>query len=204
FSLDEFSLGLRGNYQKKNALLALNAYFYLQKQLPPENQVKLSPEELRNILYSPQNWPGRFQEMCYEGIKIVLDGAHNVAGGQALRESLQQEYPKHKKLWILGFLSNKDYQSMLSILIHPQDEIILTFPTEPERSIGFDEMKNFIKTNSKAKVLDCHGNPKNALKAGVEYVLEQTEDFVIVVSGSLYLVGEILEYISGANTESSN
>ena len=76
------NLPLPGEHQKQNAALAVATVEALQKQIP------VSAEKIREGL-ATVNWPGRLQLVTRPGgQKILLDGAHNVAGAEALRAAL--------------------------------------------------------------------------------------------------------------------
>lgn len=199
YEIDVNELGLKGNHQLSNANLALNAYFHLCNLFPKDRKKSSSESDFKTesikVLYGPQNWPGRFQVKEFKGVTIVLDGAHNLEGGQTLRDSLEKIFPEKKKLWLLGFLMDKDYQSILKILLKPNEKVMLTLPTFPERSVNLWEIKNFIENHTKASVFDCKNEPAEAFNCLLEHVHAKSEDSIIVVSGSLYLVGEILGLI---------
>ena len=85
-----------GEHQKINAALALATVEILQKQIPVKD------EAIRAGLASV-DWPGRLQLFTREsGQQILLDGAHNVAGGKALREALEKSFPAPKRTLVLG------------------------------------------------------------------------------------------------------
>jgi dihydrofolate synthase/folylpolyglutamate synthase len=53
-----------------------------------------------------------------------LDGAHNVAGGRALREALDERLPNEGRIFVLGFFQNKDVVGALEVLLRPGDRVI--------------------------------------------------------------------------------
>jgi len=95
-------LSLSGEHQKLNAALALATVEALQNKIP------VSKENIRAGL-SKVNWPGRLQLVARpSGQKLLLDGAHNVAGAKVLREALEKNSPATKRTLILGVLQDKD------------------------------------------------------------------------------------------------
>lgn len=188
FALPE--LGLKGEYQKKNALLALNAYFYLQKALPENFKENLV--DYQTCLKQNQNWRGRFEEINYKNHKIILDGAHNEAGAKALKENLKSF--KQNKVWLLGFLKTKDYQKFLQTLLEPNENqiIILTNATEEDKSANLNQIKDFLQKNYPQTKIIIQAQTQKAF----EEFLEQTKGNLGIVSGSLYLIGKVLEFLA--------
>ena len=80
------SCGCLGEHQKINAALALATVEILQKQIP------VTDEQIRAGLANV-DWPGRLQLIQRpDGQKILLDGAHNVAGAAFLRAALERNF----------------------------------------------------------------------------------------------------------------
>jgi dihydrofolate synthase/folylpolyglutamate synthase len=199
---------LRGGHQKLNAALALATVAVLQKQIP------VSEEKIREGLQNV-DWPGRLQLVEKpNGQKILLDGAHNVAGVEALRAALFRWSPSFRLsadtlkralqlagsetgiplTFIVGFLSDKDWRPMCEILA-PLASKIFCVPVASARTAGAHELAEaFRSTNPAAEVFAC--------KKFSEALDASKDEPFIVVAGSLYLVGEALELfgLSPANT----
>jgi dihydrofolate synthase / folylpolyglutamate synthase len=195
------NLPLPGEHQKLNAGLALATIEILQKQIP------VSEEQIRAGL-AGVNWPGRLQLIqTTAGQKILLDGAHNVAGADALSAALRSGAPasgparfkieprqagpeagvRTKYTFIVGFLGDKDWRPMCEILV-PLAAKILCVPVSSVRTADVNDLaKTFQSANPATKVVVCK-NLAAALNASKD------ESF-IVITGSLYLVGEALELL---------
>jgi dihydrofolate synthase / folylpolyglutamate synthase len=169
---------LLGEHQKINAALALTTVEVLQKQIP------VSKEKIREGLQNV-NWPGRLQLIDKpDGQKILLDGAHNVAGVEALRAALPAGVPL---TFIVGFLGDKDWRPMCEILA-PLAAKIFCVPVASARTAAARELaKIFRAANPQAEVV--------ALENFNEAILASKDEPFIVVTGSLYLVGEALELL---------
>jgi dihydrofolate synthase/folylpolyglutamate synthase len=179
---------LPGKHQKLNAALALATVEVLQKQIP------VAAEKIRAGL-SNVRWPGRLQLIEKpNGQKILLDGAHNVAGVEALCAALTQAGGPLKGAFIIGFLGDKDWRPMCERLA-PLASKIFTVPVASTRTADASELaKTFRSANPAAKVFACE-SCSEALHAS------KNEPFV-VVAGSLYLVGEALELLGLSPTAS--
>ena len=195
------SLPLPGEHQKANAEIALATVEVLQKQ------IRVAEENIREGL-THVHWPGRLQLIQKpNGQKILLDGAHNLAGVAALRTALTGGTPvsnpaswssilKHagletgtpmKLTFIIGLLGDKDWRPMCEMLA-PLATKIFTVPVASARTADANELAKALQSaNPQAEVIACK-NCSSALTASKD------ESF-IVVAGSLYLIGETLELL---------
>jgi dihydrofolate synthase/folylpolyglutamate synthase len=172
---------LLGDHQKLNAALALATVEILQNQIP------VSHEAIRAGL-AGVNWPGRLQLIQGPaGQKILLDGAHNVAGAKALREVLEKNFPAAKRALILGVLQDKDWQHICETLA-PLATRIFAVPVASERAANADDLAAACRAaNPSAEIFAC-ASLNDALK-------KSAADAFVVITGSLYLVGEALEIL---------
>jgi dihydrofolate synthase / folylpolyglutamate synthase len=186
FKIQNSKLPLLGEHQKINAALALATVEVLQKQIPV-NEEKIR-EGLQNV-----NWPGRLQLIeKSDGQKILLDGAHNVAGVEALRAALPAGVPL---TFIVGFLGDKDWRPMCEILA-PLAAKIFCVPVASTRTSDARELaKTFRAANPTAEVLVCDSLREALKKSGSRGRSPHHAQELIVVTGSLYLVGEALELL---------
>jgi dihydrofolate synthase / folylpolyglutamate synthase len=175
------TLPLPGDHQRINAALALATVEALQKQIPVNNP------SIRAGLATVQ-WPGRMQLVVRpSGPKILLDGAHNVAGAEVLRRTLAQQFGGGQFTLVLGVLRDKDWRHICETLAPPAGRI-LTVPVASERTADARELAAACRVvNASAGVEAC-----DSLAGALKQV---TGDELVVVTGSLYLVGEALELL---------
>ncbi len=172
---------LLGDHQELNAALALATVAVLQPQIP------VAAEAVRAGL-AEVNWPGRFQLVTQaNGRKILLDGAHNAAGAAVLRAALAKHFPGESGTLILGVLQDKDYPRICDLLA-PLAKRILTVPVASERTAAAADL-----------AFSCRGaNPTAAIVACrslAEALAQAASDRWVILSGSLYLIGEALEQL---------
>jgi dihydrofolate synthase/folylpolyglutamate synthase len=174
------ALHLLGEHQRQNAALALVTIEVLQKQIPVlKKQIEIG---LQNV-----NWPGRLQLIERGKQKILLDGAHNVAGAEALQAALEKEFAGKQQVLIFGALADKNWSDICKILA-PLAAKIFTVPVASDRTADANELaKVFRGANPKAQVTAC----KNFQEA----IIACKDAPFVVVTGSLYLVGEALEVL---------
>ena len=180
--IQNLELPLLGEHQKMNAALAVATVEVLQNQIPlGENQIHAG---LANV-----NWPGRLQLIQKaDGQKILLDGAHNAAGAETLGAVLNAEFADARPVFIFGALADKNWPDICRVLA-PLAVKIFTVPVASTRRAEANELaETFRSANPAAKIFVC----KNLAEA----IIACKDEPFIVITGSLYLVGEALEQLS--------
>jgi dihydrofolate synthase/folylpolyglutamate synthase len=173
------ALPLPGDHQRLNAALALAVVEVLQSEIPASGRA------IRTGLETV-NWPGRLQLVRRpSGQNFLLDGAHNVAGAKVLRQALERHFGGTGRTLVLGVLQDKDWRHICETLA-PLAARILTVPVSSERTADARELAAACRAvNSTAEIVAC-----DSLREALGKIA--SDDFV-VVTGSLYLVGEALE-----------
>jgi len=169
---------LLGDHQKLNAALALATVEVLQKQ------ISISTENIRAGL-AAVNWPGRLQLIeISDGRKILLDGAHNVAGAETLRAALEKNFSAARPVFIFGALADKNWPD-IGRRLAPLAAKIFTVPVASERTAAATALADFFHAANPALEVVALENLAAALTACKDEPL-------VVITGSLYLVGEAL------------
>ena len=170
---------LLGEHQKLNASLARATVEVLQGQIPGAG------EKIREGLVRI-NWPGRLQLIeKSNGQKILLDGAHNVAGAQVLRAALEKHFTTIRPVFIFGVLADKNWPDMCRILA-PLAAKILTVPVASGRTADAQELAAAFRSANSAAEVFAEKNLASALGTC-------KDNGLVVITGSLYLIGEALE-----------
>lgn len=172
-----YEVSLLGDHQRENAAVAIQAFRVLQAQ-----DGRFTEEALREALRETV-WPGRFEAMDIGRVRIRIDGAHNPAGIAALRTALDDYFPEDRRVFLLGILRDKDIDTMLRTLLRLEDRVMLTRP-DSERAADPRELA----TKATAQEVRVKANPEKALAEALTMV---SDDSLLVVTGSLYLVGRI-------------
>lgn len=133
-----------------------------------EEGFNISEESLYNGLINVR-WPGRFQVFSRNPL-IILDGAHNRGAFLALKKTIEAYLAGREIILILGVLKDKDYNGILNI-ISPIVKHIIRVTPNCDRALPGDKKVN------------------EALEEAVKMAHSNS---VILVTGSLYLVGEVL------------
>ena len=182
-------LPLLGEHQRLNAALAVATVRLLCPLIPvTDHQIKLGLESVQ--------WAGRLQ-VCTRGTgqKVVLDGAHNIAGVGTLVSALQQYFPGKTATLILGILDDKDWSEMCRLLA-PLGSRILLVPVHSDRTAQPHGLATICaRANPAAEVLEFP-----SLQPALD---DSQSDPLVVIAGSLYLVGEAMEALNLSHTSPS-
>ncbi len=152
---------LAGEHQVENARTAAIAL----------HELGHTPEGIRRT-----RWPGRLEHV-HDKPEIILDGAHNPAGTQALAAYIRRFY-KDRAIWLAyGVMGDKAVEAMAAILFPLAERIIVTAPA-----------------NSRAMPPEKIPAPGARITHSVPEALEQLREagpeVAIFITGSLFVVGE--------------
>jgi dihydrofolate synthase / folylpolyglutamate synthase len=184
----DLHLALRGRHQRANATLALAVLELAQERYPVNESV------VRQGLQSVR-WPGRLEVML-ERPMVMLDGAHNPEGIRALVEELNDWRHGRKIRLLIATMADKEWELMLRAVTPSVDEVVLT-RVDMERSADPHQLAEKIPPTARHRVID---NSQVALRT---LLAEAVPEDIIVVAGSLYLLGEVrplLEDMASART----
>jgi dihydrofolate synthase/folylpolyglutamate synthase len=184
------TIPLFGEHQRLNAAVAAYTVMALAKQIPVD-------EPTIRAGLSRVEWPGRLQLVERPGgQKLLLDGAHNVGSAEVLRTAFRTYFGAYSPTMILGILQDKDCQPMCETLA-PLAARIITVPVNSRRSASPQELAAACRAvNPGAKVEAC-----DSLRAALD---RAGADPFLVVTGSLYLIGEAMELLELSPTKVSN
>ncbi|MBF7096881.1 bifunctional folylpolyglutamate synthase/dihydrofolate synthase [Alkalibacter mobilis] len=172
----EFNLSLLGDHQISNSAVALTAIEILAKR-----GYKITPESIKRGMQNLK-FTGRFEKIS-ESPLIFIDGAHNLNGFEALVKTLDR-YINGKINVVIGILGDKDYDSMLSILVPYVKKFYTVTPDSP-RALEASVLSEYIKNK-----FDLDATPLSDTKTGAEIALQSEKDEVFLFVGSLYMIGE--------------
>jgi dihydrofolate synthase/folylpolyglutamate synthase len=137
-------------------------------------------------------WPGRFQ-IVNDHPTVVLDGAHNAAAAEKLAATLREHFAGRKLTLILGVLRDKNYDQMCQILA-PLAGQVLCVPVNSERTSDPDQLARWCKAANPPAQITVVPNLAQA------YAQARSESAdVVVIAGSLFLVGEALDRLGFAH-----
>jgi len=170
---------LAGRHQTENAVAAIAAGEALEAQ-----GFRVGEAAIRHGLEQAR-WPGRLQ-IVSDRPRILLDGAHNPAGAQALAAFVaEQRSTLNRLILVFGVLRDKDWEAMLAPLGQLADQAILTHPPA-DRGADPHEL---VAADRYCPKVEIATDPREGL--ALARAVAQPED-TILVTGSLYTVAAAL------------
>ena len=167
------ALGLFGDYQRKNAAVAIE----IIKKILPDLDREVLLLGLKNA-----RWPGRMDVISQDPY-ILIDGAHNPPGVQALHDSLVKYFPNQRFSFIMAVMADKDYLEMARIITDIAEDISAVSLEEKRAIQATDLVAELKKAGITAKAFSCYEEAlKNAL----------IHDNKVIAFGSLYFIRTIL------------
>ena len=172
--------GLLGVYQLKNLAVAIQAAVVLSRQ----RGWKLSDDQIRRASLQAR-WPGRMEIMQQEPL-VVLDGAHNLPGVQALKQSLQTYWQDRPIHILAAILDDKLFQPMIDeLLTIPNAQLTLTnFQNPLHRQV----VQPAELVANEARQINYEANWRTALR---QLIKQANPRDVVIITGSMYFVSEV-------------
>lgn len=173
---------LLGRYQIDNAAVALTAFLLVAKKIGWTVQ----NAEIYNAL-AHTNWPGRFELINQEPM-IILDGAHNEAAMEEVKQTLLTHFEGQSIFVIISVLADKQPLEMLKTLAAvPNVKIIATTFKAPRKIAQVAPLVENIKQ------LEYEEHWQQAL---VKILQQMSATDVLLITGSLYFISEVRRYFT--------
>ena len=177
---------LVGRHQLRNVALAVAA----AEEVSKLGIAGITPESIERGIRETR-WPGRFQVRPAGPAwpETVLDVAHNPAGAWALRSALSERYDDRPLIFVFGAMRDKAISEMTEILFPLAQRVIATRPDNPRAASPEEIRQAGRRTGAEIEVV-----------ADVAEAVKRARDgagpkSVMVVTGSIYLVGEAMRVL---------
>jgi dihydrofolate synthase / folylpolyglutamate synthase len=177
---------LVGRHQLRNVALAIATAVELKEQSFGGITAKSIEKGIRET-----HWPGRFQVMAARPgwPEMVIDVAHNPAGAWALRSVLSERYEDRPLIFVFGAMRDKAISEMTEILFPLAERVIATRPENPRAASPEEIQDAAARTGVEVEAI-----------AEVERALDRArllakDGAVVVITGSIYLVGEVMRAV---------
>jgi dihydrofolate synthase/folylpolyglutamate synthase len=173
---------LTGRHQLRNLALAITTAEELNKF-----GFHISAEDIEHGIRST-SWPARFQVIpAADGFpEFVLDVAHNPAGAWALRSALSTFYEDRPLTFVFGAMRDKAISEIADIIFPLADRVIATHAENPRAASPQQIAK--MGAHTQTEILQAN-NVQEALERACALAGSRG---VIVITGSIYIVGEAL------------
>jgi len=170
---------LPGDFQVDNVATAIATLRKLDLKIEDEH-IKTGITKIKSIGRFQEIKNGKLKDLCKKN-KIFVDGSHNPLGAKVLNEYLESlNCDKHI---ILGMMANKDHNEYMSYFKNVSSLTTIDIPNQPNAIKGKalkKKLNEFPNTQFKESIQD-------AIKA-----ISSSENDIILITGSLYLAGEVL------------
>jgi dihydrofolate synthase/folylpolyglutamate synthase len=120
---------------------------------------------------------------------MVIDVAHNPAGAWALRSALSERYEDRPLIFVFGAMRDKAISEMAKILFPLADRVIATRPDNPRAALPQEIQEAGARTGVEFELVE---DVQRAVDRARELSGAGT---VVVITGSIYLVGEVMDRI---------
>jgi dihydrofolate synthase/folylpolyglutamate synthase len=175
---------LVGRHQLRNIALAIATAEELA-----QFGFKVTPKQIERGIRET-HWPGRFQVLrpsaATQQREMVLDVAHNPAGAWALRSALSENFPGRELTLVFAAMRDKAVREMAEILFPIAEQVVVTQVENPRAASISELMEAGARTGTK-----MHAEETVPAALARARVVSRPEG-VIVVTGSIFLVGEAM------------
>ena len=171
-SYRDLELPLLGRHQVLNAACSVQA---AEAAGVPEGPIREGLAAVR--------WPCRLEPVSREPL-VVIDGAHNEPGMQALADALELYWPNLRVCGLIGMLDDKQRQPALAHILPRLDKVIVTRPGYPARSRDWAGVGEIARAYGREPLL--LEDSRQALTAA-----RNTDCDMVLICGSLYLAADL-------------
>lgn len=177
FNTYNANLRLLGEHQILNCAVAVRAVEVLSK---------IQGFQIKNIEKGIENarWIGRL-EVLNKNPLVVIDGAHNIQGITTLKENVSKYFNYKNIILLIGILADKQVEDMIKVITPMSKHIIALTPHSDRAELGVKLKEEIEKFNKNVESFESY---ETAFKKALSIA---REDDLILVTGSLYMIGEM-------------
>lgn len=180
-NFNDLEINLLGSHQAQNAAVAITAFILFMERTGR----KFSESTIRKGLSSVK-WPGRLQIIASNPMTII-DGAHNEEGITSLRYNLEQLFPNKNIFFVLAILRDKNLEKIIANICAVSHKIFIS-KNHSTRAAEIEDQEAIVKQ---------HGTEYEIIPDIVDATQKArsiaNKDDVVIISGSLYTISEILK-----------
>lgn len=176
---------LLGRHQLRNCALAVSALLAVRAHAP--NRLSRVTEAAIRKGLAATRWPGRL-EVCNSQPLVILDGAHNPEGAGALAAAVRELFSGRRVHLVTAVLADKDVAGVMKHLVPLAGRVYATQVDYARRALPAPELAGLIQSMAPAADVQAWPAAPAALQAAITTA---GPDDLILVAGSLYLIGEL-------------
>ena len=177
---------LLGDFQISNVSTAIATARNLDQFKITEPHIKRAITKIRSEGRLQSITQGKLRKYVSKNNEILIDGAHNPLAASAIKKYLETLNSGRKIFMVLGMMANKEHKKFIQIFKDRVHSII---------TLDIPNQINFIKKEKLSKIAQSCGiasKTENSIEEALKNVANENENAIIFCTGSLYLVGEIL------------
>jgi len=177
---------LQGDFQIDNVCTAIATTRILKKFYITEKHIKSAISKIKGEGRLQTITKGNLRKYVSKDNKILIDGAHNVLAANAIKKYLKTLDKKRKIIMLLAMMNNKEHKKFLKIFKNIIYSVI---------ALDIPNQINFLKKERLSEISNSIGVPcktENSIKNALKTISKNNDNAVILCTGSLYFVGEIL------------
>jgi dihydrofolate synthase/folylpolyglutamate synthase len=174
---------LEGDYQRWNAATATLAAQALGTRW------RISTEAIDRGL-AQVDWPGRWQRVQLGARRLILDASHNPEGASVLDSNLSRLVAETGRapIVVTGVLGTVRARPLIEVIARHAAEIRLVVPHQP-RACSYAELEALVPASYRGRVVRDSVASLFPHHGGCAV---GTDEDVVVVTGSIYLLGEVM------------
>ncbi len=174
---------LIGRHQVRNIALAIATAVELN-----DAGIRVSARDVERGIRET-SWPGRFQQLKRGDKELVFDVAHNPAGAWALRAALSERFEGRPLMFVFGAMRDKAIAEIAEILFPLADRVIATRAENPRSATPEEIREAAARTGAEIET-------SRDVKEALERARLHTPPGIVVVTGSIYVVGEAMQLLA--------
>ena len=177
---------LLGDFQINNVSTAIATARILDQFNITKTHIKKAITKIRSEGRLQNITQGKLRKYISKNNQILIDGAHNPLAASAITKYLETFDKKRKIVMILGMMANKEHKKFIQIFKNRIHSIV---------TLDIPNQINFIEKEKLSKIAQSCGissKTENSLKLAFKSIAKENDNAIIFCTGSLYLVGEIL------------
>ncbi|QZN84582.1 folylpolyglutamate synthase/dihydrofolate synthase family protein [Cellulomonas sp. C5510] len=176
-------LPLHGEHQAHNALAALAA---TEALMAGGGALDGSVVE---VAFADADSPGRL-ELVRSSPTVIVDGAHNPAGAEALVAALEEAFAFQSVVGVVGVMADKDPENILAVLEPALDHVVVTRASTP-RALEVDDLAEIARDVFGEDRVHVRERLDDAVTLAADLAERDVErGAAVLVTGSILLVAE--------------
>lgn len=189
-----YATGLLGAYQPTNAAVAIDAARVLSARRP---EFGITQDAIARGV-ADAVWPGRFEVVATSPL-VVVDGAHNPQGAEALAESMRELVdvrPGRRPTLVVGVLADKDYPAIVAPMLPYARRIVAYTPDNP-RALDASALAREAASQAEKAGMDVEVAVAESAGEAMSLAVEKEgPEGMVVAFGTLYSIGAVKQALA--------